>query len=274
MRSFAHIISPTIAPATSDLFVAQPITFETMRLAQDYAARTGQIKVSLYAAQFAEDSSFLPSGFIATPALERSTLEFGPFQLPRKLPLLADILDRLYAAAPDADYLIYTNTDIGLLPSFYITVDRLIEGGHEAFTINRRTIGTNYHDVADIPLMWADPGEPHPGADCFVFPRSIAPRFTLGDVCLGANHVGRQFVLNLILHARNYSELTGLHLTFHIGNDQIWLNPALADYAAHNLVSLRKVLYSLKTGGRLPDHPVFARMINALKGAGDLEMDF
>jgi len=33
MTSFAHAVNPVRVPQTSDLFVAQPITFETMRVA-------------------------------------------------------------------------------------------------------------------------------------------------------------------------------------------------------------------------------------------------
>jgi hypothetical protein len=53
MRTFAHIINPVIVEPTSDLYVAQPVTFETMRIARDFA--TGQVAVKLLTTQYPED---------------------------------------------------------------------------------------------------------------------------------------------------------------------------------------------------------------------------
>jgi len=108
----AHIINPVKVEKTSDLYVAQPITFETMRRARDFAA--GRVEVTLYTAQFKEDREFIPSIFNKTRDLERSVLDLGTFKIKRKLPILKDILDRLFQAS-DADYFIYTNTDFGLM---------------------------------------------------------------------------------------------------------------------------------------------------------------
>jgi hypothetical protein len=55
---------------SSDLFAAQPITFETMRIARQFAS--GQVEVSLFTAQFVEDRSIVPEGFEATADLDRS----------------------------------------------------------------------------------------------------------------------------------------------------------------------------------------------------------
>ena len=37
MRKIAHIINPVVVSKSSDLYKAQPITFETMKLAKNYA---------------------------------------------------------------------------------------------------------------------------------------------------------------------------------------------------------------------------------------------
>ncbi|NES69171.1 MAG: hypothetical protein F6K24_30060 [Okeania sp. SIO2D1] len=117
MLKLAHIVNPVIVTDSSDLFVAQPITFATMKTAQNYAQSQG-IEVKLYSAQFPEYYAIIPPFFIRTPDLDRSTLDIKNFKIKRKLPLIGDILDRLYKLS-EADYFIYINVDIAVLPNFY-----------------------------------------------------------------------------------------------------------------------------------------------------------
>jgi hypothetical protein len=274
MRKLAHIVTPVIVPESSDLFLAQPITLETMRMARRFAEQNGGPRVTLYSAHFAEGASLVPKDFVHTPFLDRSTLDLKEFKIPLQLPLIADILSRLYAAAADADYLIYTNVDIGLLPNFYVTVDRLIERGYDAFTINPRWIPAHYCELADIPIMWAEGDKFRKGWDCFVFRREAFPRFILEDVCLGVVNIGRALILNLVMTARNFAEFTDLHLTFHIGNDGGWKRSAMGDYAAHNLAVVRQLLDSLKSRNNLSIHPVVTKMIEKMKANGQLADDY
>ena len=44
-------------------------------------------------------------------------LDVVNFSIPRKLPLIKDIVDRA-TAATNADYVIYSNVDIGVVPHF------------------------------------------------------------------------------------------------------------------------------------------------------------
>ena len=126
MTSFAHIINPVSVPPGSDLFRAQPITFASMTIARDFAR--GQAEVTQFTAQYPEDRHMVPDGFVLTPDIEQSVLDVGTFQVPRKLPLLKDILDRLYQSST-AEILIYTNADIALLPHFYAAVNELWQEG-------------------------------------------------------------------------------------------------------------------------------------------------
>jgi hypothetical protein len=245
MRTLAHIINPVIVKAASDLFIAQPITFETMKRARDFAR--GQVEVALWSAQYPEDRPLVPDEFQMTPDLERSMLDLGTFQKPRKLPLLVDILDRLYQAS-DAEYFLYTNVDIALMPNFYLTVNALIEAGYDALVINRRTITDRFQTIEEIPLMYAEVGQPHEGYDCFVFRREVYRRYQLGRVCLGIPWVGRTLIWNLICHAKNFREFQDSHLTFHIGtgNDRAWQGEEYADYRAHNEREFLMVLRALE----------------------------
>lgn len=258
MRTLAHIVNPVVVPPSSDLHVAQPITFETMRRARDHAR--GTIVVRLFATHYSEDRSAAPDGFEICPDLTRSILDVGRFERPRKLPLLADILKRLHDAAPDAEYLIYTNADIALKPDFYIAVEGLINDGYDSFVINRRTISASHSSVEDIPLMIAEAGKPHPGHDCFVFPRETLGRYFFGDVCLGVSGVGRAFILNLACYAKRFAEFKDLHLTFHIGSDKPWKSEGFADYAQFSRQQVDRVIEELERSlGPLASIPAAAQ---------------
>lgn len=238
----AHLINPVAVPAEHPLAFAQQVTFESMRAARRYALL--EIQVDLLSAQYPEDHAIRPSDFIPTPDLTRSILDFGHFEPPRKLPLLADILERLYHAS-EAEYFVYTNVDIGLMPHFYRFLAAAIAEGHDAFTINRRTISARYTTLEALPLMYADLGEPHRGWDCFVFRRDVVPRFALGKICLGAPLVGLTMLANLMTNARQFRQYTREHLTFHLGNDRRWNSGRQSAYAAHNQREALRILRNL-----------------------------
>jgi hypothetical protein len=250
-HTLAHIVNPVYVPPTSRFYFIQKVTYESMRVAREYALPA--LEVDLFSAQYPEDHSVLPAGFHQTPDLDRSVLDLGKFSPPRKLPLLSDIIQRLYTAS-EAEYFIYTNVDIGLQPHFYQTVSRFLIEGHRAFTINRRIISEDYDKLDQLPLMHADSGEPHRGWDCFVFPRENVPLFHLGKVCLGAPLVGLVLLTNLIAFHDTFRQFPDEHLTFHIGDDRAWhgwRNP----YAAHNRREALNLLTDLdRLIGGFPRH--------------------
>jgi len=252
--SIAHIINPVLVNESSDLHIAQPITFATMKTAQQQAQ--GKVDITLYTAQYPEDDPIIPEGFIKTPHLDRSILDIGKFQLPRKLPLIKDILDRLYKVAPEADYFIYTNADIALQPHFYTEVAKLIEKKYDAFIINRRTIPDHYKNVSEIPQMYAEKGEPHPGQDCFVFKRSLYEKFYLENHVIGVGFCFRSMLLNCLCHAEKFQEFRDLHLTFHIGNQEMWKDSKLQDYFHHNKNEAQKIFDYYLHQNLLPNHPL------------------
>ncbi len=251
----AHIINPFAVKESSDLFIAQPITFETMKVAQDFARSSYNLDVALYSAQFLEDSSIVPKGFVKTRNLEYSVLDLKEFKIKRKLPLIKDILDRFYEKT-DADYLIYTNVDIAVMPHFYVAIKNIINQGFDAFIINRRTISETYKSVEQIPLMYADLGTKHPGCDCFVFKRSAYKNYKFGSACIGANLIGKILATNLICNADNFIFLKDLHLTFHIGDDRSWRNTTLHDYTLHNLQEMNKIVAYYSKEKKLKKHPI------------------
>jgi hypothetical protein len=264
MKIIGHIINPVIVDKSSDLYEAQPITFETMRRARDFALNV--VEVRLVTAQYLEDRPLVPEWFQPTPDLERSILDMGTFRQERKLPLLCDILDRLYTAAPEADYLIYTNVDIGLMPYFYTAVNHMTDMGFDAFAINRRTIGKEHDDLKKLDLMYCEIGEQHPGYDCFVFKKSLYPTFKLGTACVGANWIGRVFLVNLISHAGNFKIFDNSHLTFHLGDDRSWQDPDLNDLHEHNEEELHRILLTYKAEKLLQNKPLVQRFLQEIEG--------
>lgn len=242
--SLAHVINPVKAPETSDLFVAQPITFETMRRAKKLA-KNSRVSVELYSVCFEEDKNICPNEFIHLENLSRSILDKNTFTKNRKLPFIADILEKIYIASR-ADYIIYTNVDIAIQKEFYIKVSDIIKQGYDAFVINRRTISNKYTDISEIEEMYQDKGDKHSGFDCFVFKRSLYPKFILHDTIIGTNWIGAVLISNLIMSSKKFKIFRDEFLTFHIGNDRIWNSKELDDYEKYNRSQYNLVANDLK----------------------------
>ncbi|MDH5681960.1 MAG: hypothetical protein OEZ36_10250 [Spirochaetota bacterium] len=239
----AHIINPVKVGESSDLYVAQPITFETMKQAKRHAGNG--LDVELLTTQYPEDRSIIPEGFVVTEDLDRSISDIAQFKVKRKLPLIKDILDRLYENS-DADYFIYTNVDIAVQPHFYQAVKYHIDNGLDAMVINRRTISKKHSRIDEIPLMCAEVGDTHRGFDCFVYKREVYPKYSLGTACIGKNWVGRVIIANVMAYAKSFQLFKESHLTFHIGNDWSWKSEDYVDYTAHNRNECHKALIAIE----------------------------
>ena len=270
MPRIAHAVKIVAAPPGSEWAIAQPVTFASMRAARDFAGSAAQVE--FHAAFAPREEPYLPEGFRKLRPLERDVTALKPFKVPRPLPILKDVLDRLHEGT-DAEYLIYTNVDIALMPPFYAEVARLIAEGHDAIVINRRTIPALPNRVEDLPAMYATIGKPHPGYDCFVFRRDLYPHFILGDVCLGTGHVDLPLICSMIAFAKKFALLEHEHLTFHLGDPRTWRRPELRDYQVHNDKEAAKAVLTLaKTAPRaiLPQYRLLAS-IPLLKNAWFVE---
>ena len=210
----AHLINPVSVSADHELSTAQPITFESMRVAATQAGN--DTTVELLTAQFAEDADIIPAYYRKTSNLKHSVLEYGDFSREKKLPVLRELLHRLYHES-DAEYLIYTNVDIALQPHFYRVVADRIREGLDAFIINRRRLPAKFQSARQLPEMYALNGASHPGFDCFVFHRSLYPKFQLENVCIGIPFVEITFSQNLFCYAQHFRLFEDDRLTFHIG---------------------------------------------------------
>ena len=234
---FAHIINPVIAGEKSDLRCAQPITFSTMRHAAEFARMHG-VGVEQLATFFAEDEAIVPDNFKKCAFLERSCLDFAKFGQARKLPLFQDIFDRVLSNSV-ADYIIYTNVDIALMPHFYVTAKKLVSQGADAVTICRRTLSAKYTSESDIPEMYADLGDDHPGTDCFILKRELAERLNLERIAIGAQYCAFALRANLHILGEKINEYKRVHMTFHIGDDRVWAEQD--QYTAYNVVEIDRM---------------------------------
>lgn len=223
-----------------------------MKIAKEYFY--GDFEVDLYAIQYHDENRIqLPECFIRTKDLTRSILDIRSFSEKKKLALIGDILDELYHSAPNAEYFIYTNVDIALQPYFYKVVSLYIEQGLDSFVINRRTVSDRFKSPEEIPLMYAEIGDPHNGYDCFVFKRDLYPKFKLRSICIGTAWIGRALLANLVSYSTRFKEFRNEHLTFHIGDPRPWKREEFSDYFKHNQEEYLSIFKELEEENRICD---------------------
>lgn len=239
MHKIVHIVNPVKLPPSSDLYVAQPITFESMRLAKAFAKET--VKVSLASVQYEEDKEIIPNYITQIANLERSILDLANFQKKRKLPLIQDIINAAIQEYPDSDYYIYTNVDISLMPHFYVSINQLLQEKGLSIAINRQTITDKYKKITDMPLLYTQIGKPHEGIDCFVFSNKVAKKMQFFNSFIGSGPVGMAFAINLIGLSDQFLWLEKSDLTFHLGDDKKWQNSSLQDYSVYNYEEVIKI---------------------------------
>ncbi len=241
-----HIINPVNIGESSDLYLAQPVTFESMLRAKNYSKFSADI--TQYIIGYEEDVTIFPEKFSPLPLLTKSVMDFGSFKKSRKLPLIKDILFSLNQET-DLDYIIYTNVDIAVMPYFYDYIIDKIKTGSDSLIINRRVI----KETENLNFMFAEVGDAHPGYDCFVFKKEQLPNFILGSVCIGANWIGRAMIANLLVHSKKLEIITDAHLTFHIGEDGAWLIENFSEFDHHNKAEVYTIINRLIELCSIPD---------------------
>jgi hypothetical protein len=272
-RHIIHAYDDKVVPENTAIL---PITFETVARARQFAGP--DCPVTCVAVTFPEDVALIPAGVVTAPTLQRDVTDIAEFTVPRRLPLLFDILNSGVSAAlaterpasprrrvrlfsslrgktsapastigpPDAvEFLIMTNADIHLQPAFYSVLAALIEQGYDVITVNRRTIDAAPQSRSFSSLFMAERGADHPGLDCFVFPTRMMDSFVPSASCCGAGHVMRSLLFNLVAHARRFLMLTHAQMTFHLGDDRYWAEPKFADYLDFNIAEAQSVIAAL-----------------------------
>jgi len=200
----------------------------------------GQVDVELCTIKHRAESIRPGVGFREMPDIERYAYnaieELSGSHRPKPLPLLRDIIDPL-ADNSDADYVVYTNLDIGVFPNFYLLLNSYIEQGVQALCINRRTLPKSVFGVqlneTNLPLIWSLAGDAHEGIDCFVFPRATIRSLDLGNVYIGYPPVGQVLKTQIEKRCDSFFWEKEAKATFHLGDDRAWRG--VCDYSQQNL---------------------------------------
>lgn len=240
---FAHVVHTYACPPGSNGESTQRFTFGALERAKCTAHETADM--DLISVHLAEDRDFPPALFRKARELDRTVQDVHRFGVPRRLPLVFDILERGIEAAGGADFVIFTNADICPMPHFYEFVSRLLDLGFDALLINRRVAGTFPLDERWRALAESDYGGLHPGFDCFVFPVEFGKQLVRSNACVGAQYVMRGLLYNLVALSKSMLILTDVHATYHIGSDSEAQRPELEDYTQFNQENARSVLAAL-----------------------------
>jgi Methyltransferase FkbM domain len=242
---FAHVVHTFACPAGSNGEATQRFTFDALERAKCAARQAADI--DLISVHLAGDHEFPPAIFRKARELDRTVLDVHPFEVPRRLPLVFDILERGIEAAEQAsaDFLVFTNADICPMPHFYEFVSRLLDLGFDSLLINRRVAGSFPLDGRWRALAESDYGGLHPGFDCFVFPIEFGRHLVRSDACVGAEYVMRGLLYNLVALSKDMLILTDVHATYHIGADSDAQRPELQDYTRFNQENAKAVLAAL-----------------------------
>lgn len=259
----AHVVNPVKVSEDRDLHFQQPITFETLRRARGFATRA--VDIELIAVCYEEDKDFVPDWFDTIAILKQEIGDYGKFKIYRKLPLFKEMIDRVHEVS-DAEYIIQTNADIGLMPHFYLLVKSIINDGLDSFCINKRIMPEALNTIKALPLIWSGLGEVHAGHDCFVFKREIYPKFDMGKICMGTPWSEAVLITNLVAYAKIFQVFKNAHATFHLGDRRVWLPHDYNDYRINNTNEFARVLRKLSNKDKkILKHPTIRYLLEKLK---------
>lgn len=254
-----HVVNPFPPTPGSEHDRAQTVTLAAMDRARRVAAVSDpDVTVRQIAVVLPGEAPEDAGRFDDVLTLGRSVLDLGSFARPRPLPLHCDIV--CAPDLPDDEILIYTNIDIAPTDSFYGFVAQLFRDGFDAAIINRRNISDSWTGAEDLPLMVAEVGQPHQGADCFAFRAGLRARFLPWDGCVGIGHGELPLVQNLMVFAEAPCMLLDAHATLHIGSVESWLTSDFADFFAHNRTEADRVFDHIHA-----DPALWARLTSALR---------
>ncbi len=235
-----HVI-PTVGPsASAGLREAQELTLRSVRTAL-HCTEEG-IDVEVRAVHFPDEP--LDCDWVTDcPILDRSVLDITEFEVPRRLPLLFDVLAGL-GDSSQYDVAVFTNADIAVQPLFYELIAELHDDGHDAASVTRRTVHPRFRGSSMARLMTAD-SSPHPGHDCFSMTADIVDRLETSNVALGTRWVARSLLWQLQLTAKKFRHFGDLHATLHVGDDRPWVDPQFAEYERHNAAATKELVRAL-----------------------------
>ena len=237
----------------------QAITTESLRVAQ--RAADASTKVTIHAVQFENEETVVPE-FNTFKSLKRSVLDIAKFTQSHPYPLISDIVDIVDSI--EADYVVYSNMDIILMPQFYNAVSVLLRQGFDSLIINRRRISGQFNKVSELPLIYSEIGYSHPGFDCFVFKKKLLDQFVLENVCVGVPFIGVTLAHNIFAFSNNYKLIDEQHLTTHIGLEVMPIrNKEYHDFNRREFHKVQRQLKPFLSANKLPYNqlPLYRKII-------------
>lgn len=223
----AHVINPVLANQdnTSYLYYTQPITFEAMFESKKYIENNhDNVKINLYSIGYPEDDIITPDYFIKLPYLTKSIKDIYIDLSEKKLPFLQDIFDSIKNYV-NADYIIYSNSDIIVHTKFYEFIyTNINKYNYDSMIINRRDnipkfINNIQLNKDYLNLIFELDGERHIGRDCFIIEKSIFDKIDMKDVFIAHPPWGLVLMKYLDDISTNFKLFRNEYLTFHLGND-------------------------------------------------------
>jgi hypothetical protein len=224
---FAHVINPVSVDKnnSSYLYYTQPITFESMYQSKMLIENKNKnVYVDLYTINYEEDDEIIPDYFIKLPYLNKSTKTEYPKFSKKKLPFIQDIFDSINKYV-NADYIIFTNSDIIVHNNFYQFIyKQIIKHNFDSMIINRRDnipkfINNIQLNKEHLNLIFELSGEKHIGRDCFIIENSILKKINMKNMFIAHPPWGLILMKYLSKLGNNFKMLRSEFLTFHLGND-------------------------------------------------------
>lgn len=233
-----------------------------MRTAQEFArSQCPDLSVDLVSVTLeGEEIQADDVAFAQQIELDRSVLDIKTFRVPRRLPLIFDIVAKP-AAEPD-DIFVYTNIDVSLVPQFYLVLAELFRRGADCAVLNRRTIAGIYRDASDLAIMSIEVGEPHKGFDCFAFRAGLRDEMVPFSSCIGMGSVMLPLLYSLLARAELPTVLLDAHATFHVGHERSWRAAEYSDYTDFNKSEVDRVFDALCS-----EPEVRSRLVERLQNA-------
>ena len=218
---FAHVINPVSVDKnnSSYLYYTQPITFESMYQSKMLIENKNKnVYVDLYTINYEEDDEIIPD------YLNKSTKTEYPKFSKKKLPFIQDIFDSINKYV-NADYIIFTNSDIIVHNNFYQFIyKQIIKHNFDSMIINRRDnipkfINNIQLNKEHLNLIFELSGEKHIGRDCFIIENSILKKINMKNMFIAHPPWGLILMKYLSKLGNNFKMLRSEFLTFHLGND-------------------------------------------------------
>jgi len=140
----------------------------------------------------------------------------------QEIPPLLRATDVSLQDVGNADYVVFTNSDICLAPQFYEEVSSVIASGTTSFSVHRRTIHDVEGQIAPYESMLTVDTTAHEGSDCFVFPAQHLRRLQFDQMAIGIAPIGDLFLINLALLDTSFAKIPNKDITFHFGDSRDW----------------------------------------------------